>query len=115
MKPEIQKLLVEGIMKGTVYFVGEYRGSHIGERSFVDKADGKKRSFIGATHLLEVNRDGKVEAIKLVQRVPDTVTDPKDVLVNWKRGETYAFPISRMNWKNGTIEIGLADGEVIPL
>jgi hypothetical protein len=115
MNAENQKKLVEGILGGTVYVVGEYRGSHIGERAYVDKTDGKKKSFMGATHLLEVSGNGRTEAYKLSQRVPDGVTDPKLVPVPWEKGKRYAFPINRMGFKTGTIEVGLADGESIPV
>ena len=115
MTPETKKKLLEAVLAGEVYLVGEYRGSHIGERSFVDKNDGKKKSFIGATHLVEISGKGKVEAVKMTQRIPDGITDPKMVPVPWEKGKRYAFPITRMGFKNGTIEVGLADGEWFPV
>ena len=108
--------LLELVLEGGFYLVGEYRASYVGTRDFVDKTDGKAKGKVVCNHLIEIANPSGVESVKLFQGVPLTTTDPSQVHVTWEKGKRYAFPLLSLSREKGRLS-GLFDSgkEVIPL
>ncbi|MES2439898.1 MAG: hypothetical protein V4584_12550 [Verrucomicrobiota bacterium] len=116
MKPNEQKLLV-AVLDGQLYLVGEYRGGAATGKKFADTTDGKaKTGKVMIRHMVETIGFFGVDSILLLQFLPDTVTDPASVKIEWEKGKRYAFPISKYG-RDGGKTSGFLDGnrEVIPL
>jgi hypothetical protein len=116
LKPNEQKLL-SAVLDGQLYLAGEYRSGMASQKKFVDKGDGKaKANNVMVRHLIEVTGFFGVDSVTLLQFLPDTVTDPATVKIEWDKGKRYAFPISKVIREGGKTS-GFIDGnrEVIPL
>jgi hypothetical protein len=93
-------------------FIGEYRGSKVESISYVDKTDGKAKSFIRVSHLFEIGAGASVQAIRVEERVPATVTDPKEVKVTFKRGLQYLLSLQGLRIEKGNVDASLVTGSV---
>lgn len=101
--------LLQLILKGEVYLVGEYRGSHVGRRDFVDKTDGKSKGKVVCHHLIEIAGRNGIHPVKLYQGVPLSVSNPEEVKISWEKGKRYAFPILSLEREKGRLS-ALLDG-----
>lgn len=115
MNPNEKKLL-EAILDGQLYLVGEYRAGIATKREFVDKVDGKSKGKVSVRHLIELAGTTGIDSVMLFQGVPETVTDPASIKLEWVKGKRYAFPIVTLGREKGKVS-GLLDTnrEVIPL
>jgi len=116
MKPNEQKLLA-AILDGQIYVVGEFRSGLASAKKLVDSTDGKvKGGKVMVRILIEVEGFFGVEPVMLMQFLPESVTDPASVKIEWEKGKRYAFPLSKIGRENGKTS-GFLDGnrEVIPL
>lgn len=93
--------------------IGEYRGSKIERVDYVDKKDGKAKGFVKVTHLVEVGLGGAVTAVRVDEKVPETITDPAQVKVPYKRGGTYLLRLSSLSSDKGNLEGRLFAGSAV--
>lgn len=92
--------------------IGEYRGSKVERVEWVDKTDGKAKGFVKAVHLFEYGAGASLQAIRIEQRVPATITDPKEVKVTFKRGAVYLLKLQQLKNDKGNLDGSLVMGSV---
>ena len=111
-----EQQLLEAILEGQLFIVAEYRASHVGMRQFVDD-DGKAKGKVSVRHLIEMTGSRGVDSVMLFQSVPETVTDPATIKIEWVKGQRYAFPLVKIGRERGQNTSGLLDTNrgVIPL
>jgi hypothetical protein len=97
------------VANGVCALIGEYRGFLADKVSFVDKKDGRAKSFVSVYHLIEVGDGGKVQQIRLTERVPPEVTEPAQVKPTMEKGKTYVFPLHGLSMDQGRLEGRLAN------
>ena len=110
MSAQTEKLLNE-ILKGELYIVGEYRGSHVGRREFVDKRDGRSKGKVTCQHLIEVTGRNGIHPVKLFQPIPLTINNPDEVKILFQKGKRYAFPLLSLDRDKGRLS-GLLDSNL---
>lgn len=111
-----EKQLLEAVLDGQFYLVAEYRAGIATKRDFVDKVTGKAKEKVSVRHLIEVSGSSGIDSVTLFQGVPETVTDPAAVKMEWQKGKRYAFPLVSIGREKGKTS-GLLDTNrgVIPL
>lgn len=111
-----EKQLLDAILDGQLYVVGEYRASIVSKRDFVDSVDGKSKGKVMVRHLIEMAGSMGLDAVMLFQGVPATVTDPASIKIDWVKGNRYAFPLVNLSKEKGKTSGLLDTGRmVIPL
>ena len=68
--------------------LGEYRGSLVEKRGWVDKEDGEKKTYIAVVHQFEYGSGQRLRQIGVKEYAPHA-SEPGDVKVTFKRGKTY--------------------------
>ncbi len=111
-----EKQLLDAILDGQLYLVGEYRAGIATKREFVDKVDGKAKGKVSVRHLIEMTGAAGIDSVMLFQGVPESVTDPASIKLEWVKGKRYAFPLVSIGREKGKTS-GLLDTNrgVIPL
>ena len=111
-----EKQLLDAILDGQLYLVAEFRAGLASKREFVDKVTGKAKEKVSVRHLIEVSGSSGIDSVTLFQGVPETVTDPASVKMEWQKGKRYAFPLVTLGREKGKTS-GLLDTNrgVIPL
>jgi hypothetical protein len=104
-----EKQLLEAIMEGQLFIVAEYRASNVSKREFVDKEDGKAKGKVSVRHLIEMSGSRGIDSVTLFQSVPESVTDPATIKIEWVKGQRYAFPLVSIGREKGKNTSGLLD------
>lgn len=100
--------LQAAILDGQLYLVAEYRGGLASKREFVDKETGKAKGKVSVRHIIEVAGSLAIESVTLFQGVPESVTDPAAIKMEWEKGKRYAFPLVTLGREKGKAS-GLLD------
>lgn len=112
----MSKQLIDAVLDGQFYLVGEYRGGYVGKREFVDKNTGKAVGKVSVRHLIEICGSAGVDSVTVFESVPLTVIDPATVKIPWVKGKRYAFPLVSLAREKGKTSALLdTSREVIPL
>jgi hypothetical protein len=116
MSSNAEKQLLDAVLEGQLYLVAEYRAGLATKREFVDTVTGKAKGKVSVRHLIEVAGSSGIDSVTLFQGVPESVTDPAAVVLEWVKGKRYAFPLVTLGREKGKAS-GLLDGNrgVIPL
>lgn len=93
--------------------IGEYRGSKVERIDYVDKKDGKAKGFVKATHLFEVGVGGTVTAIRVDEKIQESITDPAQVKVPYKRGMFYLVRLASLTNDKGNLEARSVAGSAL--
>lgn len=96
---------------GCCVLIGEYRGFLAEKIRFVDKKDGKAKSFVSVVHLVELGADGRIQQVRLSERVPPEITEPEQVKCRYRKGKTYVFPLIGLELEQGRLGGRLANLE----
>ena len=111
-----EKQLLEAILDGELYLVGEYRAGIATKRELVDKVTGLAKAKVSVRHLIELAGATGIDSVVLFQGVPETVTDPASIKLEWVKGKRYAFPLVTLGREKGKTSGLLDTGRgVIPL
>jgi len=65
--------------------------------------------------LLEKVLSGWFAIVKIMQRLPEAVTDPSQVKVELERGERYAFEVDALKKENGFATAWMTLREPVPI
>ena len=104
--------LVERILGGEFWIVGECRGVRIDGRKYCDKKTGKAMPYVAILYIVERSRT--FEHLLVQQRMPSNIIDPSQVVAPIGKGDVCAFPIESMEKKDGilvSVRMGTASPE----
>jgi hypothetical protein len=107
--------LLDRILGGGFFLVGEYRGGRADVRGFVDRKTGLAATSLIVSYVVECALSGAFDLVKINRRAPEGVTDPAQVSINLEKGHRYAFEIETLSRERGLISawLGPREPEVI--
>lgn len=95
--------LSEAIRAAGPCLIGEHRGSLVELVEFVDKKDGKAKSFVKATHLFEFGSGNSFRSIRIDQNFPANVETPNDAEIPFQRGKIYLIQLQGLEIQRGNL------------
>ena len=100
---------------GWAGITGEFRGGRADIVGHVDRKTGLAMKRIVVTYIVECWVGGGIGVVKIMQRLPEAVTDPSQVKIELERGKRYAFEVDALKKENGFATAWMSLREPVPI
>ena len=107
--------LLDKVLVGWFAIVGEFRGSRADIMGHVSRKTGMANKRVVVTYMVEAVVGGAFGVVKIMQRLPEAVTDPSQVKVELERGKRYAFEVDSLSKENGFATAWMGLHEPLPI
>ena len=107
--------LLEKVLSGWFAIVGEFRGWNASSMGHLDRKTGLASKRVVVTFVVECVVGGGFGVVKIMQRLPEAVTDPAQVKVDLQRGKLYAFEVDALKKENGFATAWMSLREPVPI
>jgi hypothetical protein len=107
--------LLEKVLSGWFAIVGEFRGWNASSMGHLDRKTGLASKRVVLTFVVECMIGGGFGIVKIMQRLPEAVTDPSQVKVELERGKRYAFEVDSLAKENGFATAWMGLHEPLPI
>lgn len=95
--------LLKNVMDRRFLLAVEVRGTRVEPTKFVDKKTGLARGRVQITYVVERILRSGMDVIKIIQRLPETITSAEQVEITTIKGNRYVFELERMQYENGMV------------
>jgi hypothetical protein len=106
---------IERWLSGWFVIVGEFRGWATQSQGYLDRKTGLASKRMVMTYIVECTVAGAFGAVKIIQRLPEAVSDPSQVTVTLERGKRYAFEVDGLKKENGYCIAWLGLRDPVPI
>ena len=107
--------LLDKVLSGWFAIVGEFRGWNASSMGHLDRKTGLASKRVVLTYVVECVVGGGFGIVKIMQRLPEAVTDPTQVKVELERGKRYAFEVDALKKENGFATAWMSLREPVPI
>jgi hypothetical protein len=107
--------LLEKVLSGWFAIVGEFRGWNASSMGHLDRKTGLASKRVVLTFVVECVIRGRFGIVKIMQRLPEAVTDPSQVKVELERGKRHAFEVDALKKENGFATAWMSLREPVPI
>ena len=76
---------------------------------------GSPSKRVVVTYIVECLVGGGIGIVKIMQRLPEAVTDPAQVKIELERGKRYAFEVDAFSKENGFATAWMSLREPVPI
>ena len=80
---------------------GEFRGGRADLVGHVDRKTGLASQRVVVSYIVECWVSGGTGVVKIMQRLPESVTDPAQVKIELEKGRRYAFEVDAFSKESG--------------
>ena len=107
--------LLERVLSGWFAIVGEFRGWNASSMGHLDRKAGLASKRVVLTYVVECVVGGGFGIVKIMQRLPEAVTEPGQVKVELELGKRYAFEVDALKKENGFATAWMGLREPVPI